>query len=540
MGSTPKSIFLATLAATVALSAAATASQSSADAPQRAVITPQRIDIRVDVRPELPAALIEADLTFRVERDTELVSLFLRPEFELDLVEDTDGIPLSYDRRRRSVRVSTPTLRAGEVRTWRFRYRAPLDASLQESGQILLTTPWYPHRRVAPNPGEFLRYVPVAMSITATLPDPWVLVSTGTDTVSEEGGLTTYLWRDSVPSQSIPLIIGRFVKDDELDAVGFARAFFDPRHRFLTDSYVEYVVAAATFFSELIGALDRRSWNLVEVDLPETMSGLSVAGITMLDSDTVRQDTPFPYRILAHEIAHQWWNYYVEIPRGRDAWLREGLPTYASLMFLESELGFQLMRQELDRSKRLALSVASPEPLENGFDMPSQEAIYALNYHKAAVVLHMLRQVMGTSEFVDLMRALHGLDEDLTTPVFVRLAEETYAGDLSWFFNAWLRSADVPSFHIRYGFERVDETGSPRYELRGVIEQRDAAIRHPVGLRVSLEAAPPLETIVWIEPGSTEFSISLPSSPTDLQFDPEGDLLYLDVSYELVELSGGR
>ena len=172
--------------------------------------------------------------------------------------------------------------------------------------------------------------------------------------------------------------------------------------------------------------------------------------------------------------------------------------------------------------------------------MSSPEAIYALNYHKAAAVLHMLRQVMGLDKFIDLNRALHDLGEDVTTPVFVRLAEDIFGGDLSWFFNAWLRSAEVPSFRVRYGYERV-ETEMPRYELRGVIEQQGATIRYPVRMRVSLEAAPPLETTVWIEPGSADFSISLPSPPTGLQFDPDGDLLYRgEVSVEFVDPRAGR
>ncbi len=545
---TTKTLVLATLAASLAASPALAVDDGTAGAveqnpaarrPQGPLITPQRIDLRVEVRPELPAALIEADFTFRVERTAEAVSVFLRPDMNLDVIEDADGVPLAYSQRRSRIRISTPSLDAGVVTTWRFRYRATFDAPLAESGQILFTTPWYPHLRVTANSEEFLRFVPMPMSLTATLPDPWVLVSSGTNTVTDENGATTYVWRDSVPSQTIPLVIGRFVEDDKLATVGFVRAFFDRRNSSLTESYVEYIVSAATFFSERIGVLNRRSWNLVAVDLPETMSGLTLPGMTLLDVDAVSREMAFPYRLLAHEIAHQWWNSYIEIPRGRDAWLREGLPTYSSLMFLESEYGTRMMRQELDRSQRVALSIASPEPLENGFDMSSPEAIYALNYHKAAAVLHMLREIMGLDKFIDLIRALHNLEEDVTTSVFVRLAEETYAGDLSWFFNAWLRSADVPSFRVRYGYVRV-EAELPRYELRGVIEQQDAAIRYPVRMRVSLEAAPPLETTVWIEPGSVDFSISLPSPPTGLQFDPDGDLLHREVSVEIVAPLTGR
>lgn len=496
-----------------------------------AAIKPQRIDLRVEVRPNLRTILIEADLTFMANRTTEAVRVFLRPDMDVDVIEDANGIPLSYLQRQNRLWISTPPLAPGDVTTWRFRYRATFDASLEESGQLRLTATWYPHFRTTPNPEEFQRSVPMPMSLTTTLPDPWVLVSSGMNTVTENNGLTTYSWRDSVPNQTIPYVIGRFVDDSKLGAIGLVRVFFEPQNKTLTKSYVEYVISVATFFSEQIGALNRRSWNLVAVDLPEAMSGLTLPGVTLLDTDAVNRNTTFPYRLLAHEIAHQWWNAYIEIPRGRDAWLREGLPTYSSLMFLENAYGSRMMRQELNRSKRVALSTAYPEPLEIGFDMSSKEAIYGLNYHKAAVVLHMLREVMGRDNFTALIRALHNLEEDLTTAVFVRHAEEIYAGDLSWFFNAWLRSSDVPSFYIRYEYKRV-EARVPRYELSGVIEQRGATIRHPVRIQVSLEAAPPLETTVWIEPGSTVFNISLPSPPTGLHFDPHENLLYQNVTIE--------
>ena len=84
---------------------------------------------------------------------------------------------------------------------------------------------------------------------------------------------------------------------------------------------------------------------------------------------------------------------------------------------------------------------------------------------------------------------------------------------------------------MRYGFTRSGGT-TPRYELTGTIEQRDAAIRFPALVRVPLEAAPPLETTVWVEPGVATFSIVLPSPPTDLLFDPYGDLLYREVTIE--------
>ena len=497
-------------------------------------ISPHRIDVRIDVLPNLPLMSVEADLTFEVTQGGETADFYLRADLDLDAIENADGLPLNYRRRRNRVRVTASSLDSGAVLTWTFRYRARFAEALEDSGQILMTTPWYPHLQQPSNPLEFQRFEPMSMRMTATLPNPWVLVSSGTNRVDEHGdGTTTYSWSDSIPSQTIPLVIGRFDQRSRQAMSGTFRSFFAPRNRSLSDSYVDYIIAAVDFFSERIGPLDRRSLNLVSIELPDSISGVTVPGMTVLESRNLGPDMTFPYRILAHEIAHHWWNHYIEIPRGRDAWLREGLPTYGSLMFLEHQYGVSMMRQELERSRRVALSIDTGEALAMGFDMETPEAIYALDYHKAAMVLHMLREVIGLDGFAQLCREMHDLDGDLTTEVFIALAGRVHGEDLSWFFDAWLVSPAVPSFRVRYGYTKMDGPSS-RYELTGTIEQEGAAVRHPVLIRVPLEAAPPLEQTVWVEPGTTEFSIILPSPPRGLEFDPYGDMLHRGVSIEMI------
>ncbi|MGD8328459.1 MAG: M1 family aminopeptidase [Acidobacteriota bacterium] len=517
---------------------AAASPQGRAARQASALVTPRRIDVRLELHPDVPVALIECALTFVPQERIDSVTLSLRSDVNLDAVEDTDGVPLVYRRRRSSVQVMTPPLESGAETTWTFRYRARFDATLEESGQMLLTTPWYPHFLVQRTPGEFQRFVPMAMSVTATLPPPWVLVSAGTDSQHHnDDGTFTYTWRDSVPSTQIPLAVAPFARREERTEMGTLRGFFPPEYASLIDTYVDYMGEAAAFFSERIGPLNRRSWNLVAMNLPENISGVTYPGVTFLEAENLDPDAAFPYRVLAHEIAHHWWNHFIEIPRPRDAWLREGLPTYSALLFLESQYGNQMMRLELERSRRVALAVDTDEALDMGFEMSTQEAIYAFNYHKATMVLHMLREVIGLDGFMQLCRELHDYRKDVTTEVFQRLAEEVYGDDLSWFFAAWLHSPDVPSFDVRYGYRQAGNAS--RYELYGTITQRDANIRYPVRLRIPLEAAPPLETTVWVEPGTAEFRIVLPSPPRDLLFDPDGDLLYREASVEPIVAGGG-
>lgn len=211
-------------------------------------------------------------------------------------------------------------------------------------------------------------------------------------------------------------------------------------------------------------------------------------------------------------------------------------------MFLEQSYGTRMMREELGRSRRVALSPDQPEPLRRGFSMASQEAIYALNYHKAAYVLHMLRGVMGLSTFTRLLReiSVEARGSMLTTELFIAKAEALHGEDLSWFFGPWLDSAGIPSFEVIYSVERLEGRTAPTYRLRGTIEQRDAAIRHPILVRVNLEGAPPFEDIVWVHPGTTPIEMTLPTPPVSFEFDPNGEVLHSGATIELIQQQDRR
>jgi hypothetical protein len=495
-------------------------------------VSPDRIDLRLEVRSELPVVEVEADLTFQANENLETVELFMGPNLTLEAVAGEDGAPLDYQRRRDRVRIATPPLAAGDTVTWRFRYQLRFPASLREAGQMFTALPWYPHFRHPPNAFEYTRYVPMRTRLTATLPRPWVLIAPGAGTTRNDDRNITYTWTDSVPAPATALVIGNLEQQSRTHSSRIFRSFFPPGARSVSRPYAEYFAVAVTYFADNIGNLPRRNFSLVALQLPEGISGLTVAGVTFLQAGEIRPEQPFPYRILAHEIAHYWWNYHTEIPRRSDGWLREGLPTYSALLFLEHEYGHAMMRQELERSRRVSLAVSSDEPLALGFGMATTEAIYAFNYHKAALVLHMLRQVIGSDGFAQLLRRLHELPAALTRGAFVAEAERIYGDDLSWFFASWLDSAAIPSFTVRYDSGVHEDESLSLFQLRGVIEQHGAAIRHPVLLRIPLDGAPPLEQRVWIEAGTTEFAITLPSRARGLEFDPRGDLLYRSVTVE--------
>ncbi len=519
------------IAATLATGSASGARQQ-AGATLRA--SPLNIGLRVELRPSLAVLRVEAELTFEAHGSLDEVVFRLRPDLQLDVVEDDSGIPLYYERARNLVVVQTPRLTSGTISTWKFRYRMRLAEPPGASGQVVSVTPWYPHFRYPTIDAEIPRNVPMRSTVSATLEEPWMIVAAGSLESSGEGDLRTHTWRDAIPSPVVPLLIARLEQQARTDDRSRQlRAFFPVASRSPVATYLDYMVNVVRFYTEILGPHRRTGFNVVGLDLPDRVAGLSAPGVTVMPSPHAASEAPFPYRIFAHEVAHHWWNDSASVPLRADAWLREGLPTYSSLLFLQRHYGVAMFRQELDRTRRVALSVDAPVSLAASFGAADPEAAYGLNYHKAAFVLHMLRKVIGAGAFRDLLRESHTDGPGLTATRFATNAEALHGDDLSWFFAAWVQQARIPRFAIRFDQRRVADNVSP-FLLTVSIEQQEADIRHPVLLRVLLEGAPPVERTVWVEPGTVSFSIALPSPVRELEFDPFGDLLHRGATVERV------
>jgi hypothetical protein len=479
---------------------------------------------------------VETSLTFRVETAADTVRFLLRPEVELGTVQDDGGTPLAYERVRRSGSIRCPDLLPGTTRTLRFKYTVRLSRPLAELGSFYTANPWYPHVASPNLDDEFLSSVPTVARISVRVPEPWVAISSGRLAIAQESGDRRYIWTQARPSPLHPLIVGRFRSLEIRSGGVLGRGFFSEEHAEIGEEFVRTSLAIIEFYGHMIGSYDRPDFSVVEAVLPSRLRGLTLPGLTILSTDVVDPASPFPHGILAHEIAHNWWSVLVELPRRSDYWLREGLPTYSALMFLESTYGAEMMRQELLRSRNIALGAAEPQPLRIGIDMADQASSYALNYHKATFVLHMLRNLLGRDRFVDLLQQFNASHSDSTasTGDFRHVAEGIYGQDLGWFFDAWVDSADIPRYELRYEvLENADATSST-HQIAGTIRQYDAAVEGPALVRVSLTGAPPLEHVVWLESGTTRFSIICPAPPEELEFDPHRDLLYSRATVERV------
>ncbi|MCU0255892.1 MAG: hypothetical protein MUF60_04045, partial [Vicinamibacterales bacterium] len=162
----------------------------------------------------------------------------------------------------------------------------------------------------------------------------------------------------------------------------------------------------------------------------------------------------YPQFFLAHELAHQFWGQAVGWKSYHEQWVSEGFAQYFALLYAERHGGPDVLRSVLTRMRSSALSKADQGPIRLGYRLghiKSDSRVFrAVVYNKSALVLHMLRGLLGDEAFFDGLRRLYrssrftkvGTDE-------VRAAFEAASGrSLERFFERWIYEFGIPT--IRY------------------------------------------------------------------------------------------
>ncbi|MFY9764580.1 MAG: M1 family metallopeptidase [Mycobacterium sp.] len=172
------------------------------------------------------------------------------------------------------------------------------------------------------------------------------------------------------------------------------------------------------------------------LEIPLEAQGISIFGANHCDGSRASE------RLIAHELAHQWFGNSVTARQWRDIWLHEGFASYAEWLWSEHSGGpdaDELARhyQEQLRESSQDLLLADPGPRDMFDDRV---------YKRGALTLHALRRRLGDEKFFALLRDWttryrHG---SVITDDFTGLAANYCDESLQQLWDVWLYSTPVP------------------------------------------------------------------------------------------------
>ena len=247
----------------------------------------------------------------------------------------------------------------------------------------------------------------------------------------------------------------------------------------------------------------------------------------------------FSHGLIAHELAHQWFGNQITCGSWHDIWLNEGFATYLEGITYEFNLptGAVTWRQWLDFRRRFV----TDNTFGNVYvaDTTNVNRIFSsrLTYSKGALLLHMLRWIMGDKDFFEAVRNYLN-DPDLAfgyarTIDLQRHLEALNAWDFEEFFNDWFYNEGHPTYHIQWwnGSHGVNFNVS-QSQSHGSVD----FFEMPIPIHCTGEGQDTILRFDHMEQGQL-FSAQLPFEVEQVRFDPDWWILSRNDVVEFVLVS---
>ena len=233
----------------------------------------------------------------------------------------------------------------------------------------------------------------------------------------------------------------------------------------------------------------------------------------------------YPEFFMAHEIAHQWWGQGVGWQTYHDQWLSEGFAQYFATLYARSSRGDDVYQNVLRRMRRWAINESDQGPVYLGYRVGhiknDGRAFRAIVYNKGAMVLHMLRQLVGDEAFFSGVRRfyLSSRFRKVGSEDFRFAMEEATGRELGRFFERWVYASALPQLTFTSRVEAKD--GSQVAVLR--FDQTGEVFDVPVVVTLTYANGQTSDVVVPVTERTVEFPVVLTSalksatvSPRDL------------------------
>ena len=378
--------------------------------------------------------------------------------------------------------------------------------------------------------------VKVTSEVIATVPKKFVAVSNGklVSQKTNRDGTRTIHWSNEIPHSVylISLVAGEFSElKDSYD--GIPITYYVPKGR-EEDAKRTFAntLEMMKFFSKNIG-LKYPYPKYSQVTVADFIFGgmENTSATTLTDSCLLDKRAMIDYNsdeLIAHELAHQWFGDLITCRDWANAWLNEGFATYFEALYHEHHLGSnefvykmlleaeEYVGEDRERYRRSIVTNVYEDSVEL-FDRHL--------YNKAALVLHMLRFVLGDGQFWRAIRHYvhkHKM-QNVTTEDFRRAIEEATGRNLEPFFEHWFRKSGYPEFRVSYEWNESSKTAKVTVNQNQVTNGETPVFMLPV--EIAITAGKRKIHRVEIKEKQQTFLFPLNEAPSAVELDPSNWIL---------------
>ncbi len=282
---------------------------------------------------------------------------------------------------------------------------------------------------------------------------------------------------------------------------------------------------ALSFFSDYVGPFAYEK--LANIQSNNSTGGMEAASAIMYSERSVSGKRDARWQdVIVHELAHQWFGDAVTESDWDDVWLSEGFATYFTLLYTEHTKGRDEFVKGLRASREQIIKYLTKNqdsPIVHNQLSDMSKVTSTLTYQKGAWVLHMLRELMGESNFKKGIQAYYKkyFNANVTTIDFRYEMEKASGLDLQSFFSQWLYQVGMPTIKGQWTWD------IKKKELKITLEQTQSnAFSFPLEIGIVPESKQSAEVRkVNVSIKQSTFTFALESKPISVILDPNTALL---------------
>jgi hypothetical protein len=456
------------------------------------------LDTEVDHEITSITGRAKVDLSARADQ-ARMIELSLFPDLEVDSIALRGGPSLPWARSMRTIVAVLPAaVASGTKLAIEVRYHGVLFERNDQSLTVKRTTyDWYPHV------GSVDR---ATYRSVIDAPAAWTVLGSGRKVEDAPGEAGRQVRQLDKPSADFGFEIGKFkVVERTLGHVALTIGFLSDQRTASAserEATIATIAAALATYEERFGP-----YPLDDLTVATTRYGFAqgfLGFVTLADDIVQNVDLTSTMalekrRIIAHELAHQWWGNLVGWASDRDMWLSESLANYAAAFFRRktaegTDLAGSSAYLDLVAAEEFRPETTVGRPIEAMGPITlgprlnsslSSEAYHAIVYQKGSKVLALLAAQLGEDQFLAMLKeiAQRANFRPLDTETLLAAVAKMSGRNLDAFTRSFVHGVGYPQIHYDYAIEPA-EGG---FTVRGTIHQvprgfrRDRLVRAGAG-----------------------------------------------------------
>jgi Peptidase family M1 domain/Tetratricopeptide repeat len=498
---------------------------------ERPTLTVSAYTIDAELDPTAHHIQAKVTITFTAPDNSDLITFGFHPALKISKITDDSGKLLTGERTADgSVRIQPNSpVSSATPSHWTFEYEGvitgnddgPIEGLKLAAIQEPITYLFYPARWF-PSTSYLVNRFTAQMHIR--VPQGMRVFASGQTGAAHSASLANgkpgdqYDFNWTKPGFPGTVIAGRYV---DPATAGTVKVYVTVSHRSAAEQLAQTAAKEFDYFTESFGVPEISHVNVVELP-DDTLPAFWAPELAAVMGSRVGDKSGI--RLLANTLAHQWWGSEVSPKTLSDAWITNGMSTYAELMYVEDEQGKSAMHTALQDVAAGALAYDTTPLSTSGRLSPFAPEFQSQTQWKGAMIFHMLRWEVGDKPFLASLKGALSqyTDQGIRASDLTKVCEAQTGQNLTPFFAQWVDGTGAPTFVNKYAVYRLGNNKG--FRTIGEINQDLDLFRMPVELRVETEGKTEIKRVDVVGTES-QYIVDTFGRPRRISIDPQNWVL---------------